>query len=94
LTSEDEINASEGEIIILNTGKGCVFDFPREFFNKYLKKKLKLINPKVLYYGEKTSRLGRVRLFVDSEKASELKVWLTILLSENEEYFLTEIEMP
>ena len=65
-----------------------------EIKERKYKKKLKLINPKVLYYGEKTSRLGRDRRFVDSEKAAELKVWLTILLSENEEYFLTEIEMP
>ncbi|RLE65428.1 MAG: hypothetical protein DRJ38_03725 [Thermoprotei archaeon] len=94
MTSNNDIDAAKNEIIIFNMGKGCVFDFPVEFYNRYLKGKIKLINPKILYRGEKISSLGRVRLFVDPEKASELKVWLAILLSENEKYFLTEIEMP
>lgn len=94
MTPNDDVDTAKSEIIVFNTGKGYVFDFPVEFFNKYLKEKIKLINPKMLYHEKDMLSLGRVRLFVDPEKASELKVWLTILLSENEKYFLTEIEMP
>jgi len=91
MTSEWDTGSSDEEIIIFNTGNGFIFDFPRRFFNKYLKRKLKFINPRRVYYRKDPN--GRVRLFVDGEKASELRVWLTVFLSENDEYFLTEIEL-
>ena len=83
----------EEEILVVNTGAMMRFNFPLTFFERFLRPILEkgLLRPlRVSLIGDHEGG-ERVIVEVDSDSGIELKTWVLLKISEEDDYFLTEV---
>jgi len=83
----------EEEILVINTGEFVRFNFPLTFFNRFLRPILKkgLLRPLRVFPVRDREGGERVVVEVDPDSGVELKTWVLLKISEEDDYFLTEV---
>ncbi len=82
---------TDEEILVIKEGSGrYVFNLPRNFYAKYVREVIRngFIHP----IKKPNITRERVLLQLSVEEALELRAWILIKISENPNYFMTELE--
>lgn len=78
---------------MINTGEVMRFNFPLTFFERFLRPILEkgLLRPLRVFLVRGHEGGERVIVEVDSDSGIELKTWVLLKISEEDDYFLTEV---
>ena len=82
---------TDEEILVIKEGGGrYVFNLPRNFYAKYVREVIR----KSFIHPIKKPNITRERVLLQlsAEEALELRAWILIKISENPNYFMTELE--
>ncbi len=82
----------EEEILIVENRDYVLFNFPVNFYTKYLAENIKKLRTLKIYSTRDSGGGQRVIVILDKNTALELRAWLTLTLSEDENFFITDIE--
>ena len=80
----------EDEVLVIRSGEEIVFNFPRDFYERYLKRMEHMISPLRKEEVEDPTGGSRVVVSLRGDSAQELAIWLALNMPDD--YFLTEIE--
>jgi len=82
----------EEEILVIEKGEEVVFNFPAEFFRRYVSGVVNMIKPEKVFESIDEQGGRRVILIVKGEAALELRAWLSIKVGEDGNYYVTDFQ--